>query len=103
MHVVQAFKHVPPRCGDYFIVFRLIRWLGPLGRMWAPTIMPLHYLYWVWLCPWVLYFNTLHFVVNYAHYCMFYICGCDAQFVILIHCLWNSGLPCLVSVSVLVS
>ena len=25
---------------------------------------------------------TLHFVVNYAHYYMFYICGCDAQFVI---------------------
>ena len=21
----------------------MIRWLGPLGRMWAPAIMPLHY------------------------------------------------------------
>ena len=43
---------------------RVIRWLGPLGRVWAPAIIPLHY----------------------------YICGCDAHFVI--HCLAEFCLPC---------
>ena len=52
-----------------------------------------------------LYFKTLMVWFNYAHWwtnvC---ICGYNvAQFVIFIHSLWNSGLPCLVSVSVLVS
>ena len=37
----------------------MIRWLGPLGCMWAPAIMPLHYLYWMWSCLGFLYFNTL--------------------------------------------
>ena len=34
----------------------MMRWLWPLGRVWAPAIMPLHYLYWIWSCPWVFVF-----------------------------------------------
>ena len=26
----------------------MIRWIGPLGRMWALAIIPLHILYWIW-------------------------------------------------------
>ena len=38
---------------------KLIRWLWPLGRVWAPAIMPLTLLYFVWSCPWV-FELTLH-------------------------------------------
>ena len=46
----------------------LIRWLWPLGRVWAPAIMPLHYLYSVWLCSKVC--TSIHYILrfNCAHY-----------------------------------
>ena len=83
----------------------VIRWLGPLGRVWASAIMPLTYF--VFCMAVSLGFCTL----IHLHYILwlivriivcFYICGCDAQFVILSFLL-NSGLPSGASVSVLVS
>ena len=51
-----------------------------------------------------LYGDTLQYILwfNCAHYYMFYICGCEAHFVIN-SLLLNSGLPSGVSVSVLES
>ena len=76
----------------------MIRWLGPLGRVWAPAIMPLHYfvLSMVVSLGFCMPIIHLHYILwfNCAHYCMFYICGCEAHFVITILCV-NSGLPCL--------
>ena len=82
-----------------------MRWLWPLGRVWAPAIMPLTYFVFcmavsLGFCmlkhlQYILWFNC-------AHYYMFYICGCEAHFVIN-SLLLNSGLPSGVSVSVLES
>ena len=49
----------------------MIRWLGPLGRVWAPAIIPLHYFVLGLVVSLGFVFNTLYFVVNCAHYCMF--------------------------------
>ena len=46
----------------------MIRWLGPLGRVWAPAIMPLDYSVLSMVVSWVLYSDTLHFVVKCARY-----------------------------------
>ena len=41
----------------------MIRWLGPLGSVWAPAIMPLHYFVLIVVVSLGLYFDTLHFEV----------------------------------------
>ena len=38
----------------------MIRWLWPLGRVWAPAIIPLHGFVLSMVVSWVLYGDTLH-------------------------------------------
>ena len=48
----------------YYMINRelMIRWLGPLGRVWAPAIMPLHYFVLSMVVSWVC--TLMHYILR---------------------------------------
>ena len=49
----------------------MIRWLWPLGRVWAPAIMPVHCFVLNLVVSLGFILRYINCVVNYVHYCMF--------------------------------
>ena len=83
----RCFAAYPPtRAG---LAANLIHWLWPLGRVWAPAIMPLTYfVFFMAVSLGFCMLKHLQYILwfNCAHYYMFYICGCEAHFVMTIFC-----------------